>query len=113
MADTTDTSETTHIVIHNGVITFVGANCFDIVGQPPGYFQGRHVHELMHPEDQVRLNNVFRPGWTGRFSEHFRVRNASGEWTWRRADGVRTVDESGEPHTVMELRHAEGPEKSP
>jgi hypothetical protein len=62
MADTTNTSETTHIVIHNGVITFVGANCFEIVGQPPGYFQGRHVHELMHPEDQVRLNNVFRPG---------------------------------------------------
>jgi hypothetical protein len=91
------------------VITFVGANCLEATGHPPDYLHGRHVHELIHADDQSRLNRVFVPGWTGRFSEHFRVRDASGEWTWRRADGVRTVDATGEPHTVMELRVADGP----
>lgn len=108
MAGTTESKGAIHVVVHNGLITFVGADCTDLAGHPPDYFHGRHVHELVHPDDRVRLDRTFVPGWTGRFTEHFRVQEASGDWTWRRADGVRTMDASG-PHTVMELRTIDGP----
>jgi PAS domain-containing protein len=94
--------EAVYVVIHNGIVTFVGSNTMAVSGFAPEHFRGRH-------DDHDRVARLFKEGWTGRFSEHVRIQERDGNWTWRLADGVRTIDPSGEPHTVAELRKVEGP----
>jgi PAS domain S-box-containing protein len=99
-----------HVMLKNGVVTFVGSNSQSVSGHAPGHFEGRHVRDLVHPDDLPRIEVLVAPGWTGRFSERFRVQERDGVWTWRQAEGVRTVDAAGEPRAIMELRKIDPPQ---
>jgi PAS domain-containing protein len=106
-----DLDDVVHIILSNGVVTFVGSNTVQVSGLPPEHFHGRHVLDLVHPDDRLQVERLLTPGWTGRFSEHIRIQEVSGAWAWRVAEGVRTVDASGEPQSVLELRKIGPPQR--
>jgi PAS domain S-box-containing protein len=105
-----DQDDAVYIIVRNGVVTFVGSNTSDVSGYAPSHFEGRHVLDLIHPDDHSQLEEALRPGWTGKFNKYVRVQDADGAWTWRAISGVRTIDASGQPRTVAELRKVDTPE---
>jgi PAS domain S-box-containing protein len=91
--------------VHEGVVTYISPNTERVSGLCPGEFVGRAFIELIHPEDIPDLARFQAPGWTGAIEACFRVANASGEWQWREARGVRVLDGDGAHRSVLVLRN--------
>ena len=98
-----------HCILHEGVITFVSANSAQASGHPPERFQGRGWQEFVHPDDQAALLQFAAPDWEGIIDCTFRVQDADGAWTWRRAEGVRTIEADGKPSTIVTVRKIDEP----
>jgi PAS domain S-box-containing protein len=99
-----------HCILHEGVITFVSANSVQTSGHPPERFQGHGWLEFVHPDDQASLMQFAAPDWEGIIDATFRMQDADGAWTWRRAEGVRTIEADGKPSTIVTLRKIDAPD---
>jgi PAS domain S-box-containing protein len=98
-----------HCILHDGVITFVSANTADVSGFSAEHFQGRRWMEIVHPDDQPALMPFAAPDWEGIIDTTFRMQDANGGWTWRHAEGVRTIEADGHPSTIVTLRKIDEP----
>jgi PAS domain S-box-containing protein len=96
--------------LHEGVITFVSANSVDLSGHPPERFQQSHWTDVVHPDDHEPLMKFTAPDWEGIVDATFRVQDADGAWTWRRAEGVRTIEADGRPSVIVTVRKIDSPE---
>jgi PAS domain S-box-containing protein len=98
-----------HCILHDGVVTFVSALAEQVSGLTPERFQGRAWHDIVHPDDREPLLRFSEPGWEGLIDATFRMQDADGAWTWRRAEGVRTIDAEGRPSSIITLQKIEPP----
>ena len=98
-----------HCVLHEDVITFMSANSKEICGFSPEHYQGRPLSEFVHPEDHGALAPLAAPDWEGIIDAQFRMRGVDGVWTWRHAQGVRTVDADG-GSSIVTLRKVDPPD---
>lgn len=93
-----------YCVLHEGKVTLVSSSSLDVGGIAPEAFVGTPVTDIVHPDDLARLAKFLEPGWSGSFSEPLRLRDADGNWSWRMARGVRTIDADGRPSAVVRLK---------
>jgi PAS domain-containing protein len=104
-----DSSPTVYCLLHDGVVTYVGAVSGTISGYSFEHYRGRRAVDLVHPEDRPVIAPYLTPGWEGTFALKTRLRDADGAWTWRRVEGVRTIDSTGLPSAAIMLRRADAP----
>lgn len=93
-----------YCVVHEGIVSFVGGGSKDVSGHAPYHFEGKHVLTLVHPDDLGRVSRLLDAAFTGTFDTTFRILDSDGTWTWRRAEGVRTIDADGQPQAVFGVR---------
>jgi PAS domain-containing protein len=98
-----------HCILHDGVVTFVSAHSLEVSGLPPERFQGKRALDLVHPDDHEGIMPLFAPGWEGIIDARFRIQEADGAWTWRHAEGVRTIEADGHASTIVTLRKIDAP----
>ncbi len=98
-----------YCILHEGIVTFVSSACDRVSGHSFQHFSGRQAFDLVHPEDKANIEAYFLEGWEGAFQTSFRLQDADGAWTWRRADGVRTIDPNGQPSAIAALRKIDAP----
>ncbi len=91
-------------VTHDGIVTFVSSTSLDVGGLSPERFHGRHIFDLVHPDDRHRVEPLLAPGWAGRFDEILRIQEADGTWSPRRVQGIRTISASQGASAAMTLR---------
>ncbi len=91
-------------VVEDGLISYASETTTEVSGFPPDWFRGRHVSELVHPDDHALLRPLAEEGWTGDFDVAVRLQDSDKRWTWRRVWGCRKVDEVGRPFAVVSLR---------
>jgi two-component system, cell cycle sensor histidine kinase and response regulator CckA len=91
----------------DGTIRYESPSTERILGCSPIERLGRHVFELVHPDDVARLRAVFEDSMaTGQPTTlvQFRCRHADGSWRTLEAIGRRFVDEDGEPVGIVNCR---------
>jgi PAS domain S-box-containing protein len=98
-----------YCILHEGIVTFVSSACDRVSGHSFAHFHGRQALELVHPDDQRNVEPYFADGWEGVFRASFRLQDVDGAWTWRQADGVRTIDDNGHPSAICTLRKVDAP----
>jgi PAS domain-containing protein len=98
-----------HVILHDGVITFVSSTSVQVSGIPPERFHGLRALDLVHDDDREPLLKFTAPGWEGIIEATFRVRDLDGNWSWRHAEGVRTIDPDGGSSTIVTLRKIDPP----
>lgn len=98
-----------HCILHDGVITFVSSTSVEVSGYPPERLHGRGWMEFVHPDDQPALMRFAGPDWEGIIEATFRVQDADGAWTWRHAEGVRTIESDGSASTIVTLKKIDDP----
>jgi PAS domain S-box-containing protein len=100
---------TVYCIVRDGVVSFVSSTSKDVGGFAPEHFQGQLALDLIHPDDRAQFEHLTSPTWEGVVSATFRVQDADGGWSWRRAEGVRTADADGLPSTVVAIDRVDGP----
>jgi PAS domain S-box-containing protein len=103
-------SPSVHVILHDGIITFVSSTSAQVSGIPPERFHGKRAIDLVHEDDRDRLQRFTAPGWEGIIDVTFRVRDADGAWSWRHAEGVRTIERDGTGNTIISLRRIDPPD---
>lgn len=86
------------VVDCNGKYTYVSQRVEDFLGYPPGELVGQLVGGRAHPDDQARIQALFRKLVTGgSIDEHleYRTRHRDGSWRTLRASAGPIFDETG------------------
>ncbi len=91
-------------MIEQGRVSYASETTIDVSGFPSDRLRGRSVLELVHPDDHALLSPLAAEGWTGEFDVAIRLQDSDMRWTWRRARGVRDIDDAGRPFAVVTLR---------
>ena len=88
-----------------------------LLGYSPTDLIGLPFLSLIHPDDCLAVQDVFRRSITHNYKSHgteFRIRHATGEWRWHMSRGNTVKDSSGNilyftgsTHDVTERKNAE------
>ena len=90
--------------LREGVVTYLSPNAARISGLRPDDVVAKSFVEFLHPADIPVLAPFMVDGWTGPIEAVFRIADASGNWQWREARGLRTRDAAGAHQAVLILR---------
>lgn len=88
-------------------VLYANPALYSILGYPPGYFIGRSVLEVLHPEDRTRaldeLLQVFRDEkkFTLPSLSEFRCLRASGEYIWMETHSDLLIGDQGQEVQVI------------
>lgn len=73
----------------NGVALWVSPSSAEQLGYPPEELVGTDVTDLVHPDDRALIAAARQELVPGRASRlRYRVRTASGSWTWMQVDSI-------------------------
>ena len=97
-------------VLHDARVSFVSSTAQEVSGISPERFHGQLAMDLVHPDDRPRIAPFFEAEWSGAFEESVRLQDADGGWTWRRVNGVRTIDAGGRPSAALTVKKTRMPD---
>ena len=95
---TSTTANTIALADKDGFYTYVNPAAKEILGYDPAELVGRHIMELVHPDDAPAVAEAYRRAVQNREpgKAEYRYRRADGQYVWFATTGDLVYDEKGE-----------------
>jgi PAS domain S-box-containing protein len=105
------TDETIALFSREGLVLYASPSVSTLMGLPPEQLTGRHVWELVHPDDVPAVANdltavISVPGSTA--VSQFRTPHPSGEWRWVESAATNRLDDPNVGAIIVNVRDISG-----